>query len=187
MLKFAVIGLGDSSYEKFNFTAKKLHKRLVQLGATPLLDVCLCDEQHSQGIEGAYSNWIQLFWKEIGFSKEKIGHFLKYKVLKVEKHENQTLVDHLVDDLHPFKAKVTRNDRVTDLEHFQNVRLIELEIDSICVHYDAGDVLVMQPSNPKHVIDKFNELFEHMKLDYTQAIKIDSNYKGNFFFYFHIS
>ena len=44
LVKFAVVGLGDSSYEKFNFTAKKLHKRLLQLGAIPLLDVCLCDE-----------------------------------------------------------------------------------------------------------------------------------------------
>lgn len=38
-LKFGVIGLGDSSYEKFNFVGKKLNKRLKQLGATPLLDV----------------------------------------------------------------------------------------------------------------------------------------------------
>lgn len=38
-LKFAVLGLGDSSYVKFNFVAKKLHKRLLQLGATCLQDV----------------------------------------------------------------------------------------------------------------------------------------------------
>lgn len=38
-LKFGVLGLGDSSYTKFNFTGKRLHKRLMQLGATPLLDI----------------------------------------------------------------------------------------------------------------------------------------------------
>lgn len=38
-LKFGVLALGDSSYVKFNFVGKKLHKRLEQLGATPLLDV----------------------------------------------------------------------------------------------------------------------------------------------------
>ena len=36
-LHFGVVGLGDSSYSKFNFVAKRLHKRLIQLGATPLL------------------------------------------------------------------------------------------------------------------------------------------------------
>lgn len=38
-LKYGVLGLGDSSYSKFNFAGKKLHKRLMQLGATPLLDI----------------------------------------------------------------------------------------------------------------------------------------------------
>lgn len=38
-LKYGVLGFGDSSYTKFNFAAKKLHKRLMQLGATPLLDI----------------------------------------------------------------------------------------------------------------------------------------------------
>lgn len=38
-MKFGVLGLGDSSYSKFNFTAKKLYKRLLQLGATQLLDI----------------------------------------------------------------------------------------------------------------------------------------------------
>ena len=32
-LSFGVFGLGDSSYTKFNFAAKKLAKRLPQLGA----------------------------------------------------------------------------------------------------------------------------------------------------------
>lgn len=37
-MKYGVIGLGDSSYTKFNFVGKRMHKRLIQLGATPLLD-----------------------------------------------------------------------------------------------------------------------------------------------------
>jgi sulfite reductase alpha subunit-like flavoprotein len=30
-LSYAVFGLGDSSYQRFNFPAKKLHKRLAQV------------------------------------------------------------------------------------------------------------------------------------------------------------
>jgi sulfite reductase alpha subunit-like flavoprotein len=59
---FGVIGLGDSSYEKYNFTAKKLNKRLIQLGGRPLLDLCLCDEQQKDGIEGTYSKWVNFNW-----------------------------------------------------------------------------------------------------------------------------
>lgn len=34
---------------RFNFVAKKLHKRLVQLGASTLLPVGLADDQHDLG------------------------------------------------------------------------------------------------------------------------------------------
>ncbi|XP_039417790.1 NADPH-dependent diflavin oxidoreductase 1 isoform X1 [Corvus cornix cornix] len=49
-LDYAVLGLGDSSYPKFNFVAKKLHKRLLQLGGNPLLPVALGDDQHDLGL-----------------------------------------------------------------------------------------------------------------------------------------
>lgn len=34
---------------RFNFVAKKLHKRFVQLGANMLLPVALADDQHDLG------------------------------------------------------------------------------------------------------------------------------------------
>lgn len=38
-MKFAVLGLGDSSYAKFNFVAKRLNKRLQQLGAEEIIPI----------------------------------------------------------------------------------------------------------------------------------------------------
>lgn len=38
-LRFGVLGLGDSSYPKYNYVGKKLFKRLMQLGAQPLVDI----------------------------------------------------------------------------------------------------------------------------------------------------
>lgn len=64
-LIFGVIGLGDSSYQKFNFVAKKLYKRLLQLGATAILPVALCDDQHDLGIGGTLSPFINNFWNRI--------------------------------------------------------------------------------------------------------------------------
>lgn len=34
---------------RFNFVAKKLHRRLLQLGGAALLPVCLGDDQHELG------------------------------------------------------------------------------------------------------------------------------------------
>lgn len=64
-LNFGVIGLGDSSYQKFNFAAKRLHKRLVQLGANPIQQVGLCDDQHDLGLGAILSPWLKSFWMKL--------------------------------------------------------------------------------------------------------------------------
>jgi sulfite reductase alpha subunit-like flavoprotein len=48
-LHFAVFGLGDSSYEKFCWPAKKLSRRLVGLGATQIYHRGEGDDQHHFG------------------------------------------------------------------------------------------------------------------------------------------
>lgn len=64
-LNFGVIGLGDSSYQKFNFVAKRLHKRLIQLGANPIQPVGLCDDQHDLGAGAVLFPWLEEFWKNL--------------------------------------------------------------------------------------------------------------------------
>lgn len=48
-IHYALIGLGDSTYPKFNYVAKKLSKRLEQLGAKTICEKVLADEQHPHG------------------------------------------------------------------------------------------------------------------------------------------
>lgn len=61
-LQYAVFGLGDSSYQKYNFTAKKLDKRLSDLGAKPIVEKGLGDDQHRSGYEGAFDPWLASLW-----------------------------------------------------------------------------------------------------------------------------
>ena len=57
---FAVVGLGDSSYPRFNWAARKLDKRLIQLGAWPIIESCEGDEQAEDGIDGSFLAWLPL-------------------------------------------------------------------------------------------------------------------------------
>ncbi|KAI9640040.1 NAPDH-dependent diflavin reductase [Ciborinia camelliae] len=56
-VNFTTFGLGDSSYAKFNFAARKLHKRLEQLGGKEIYPRGEGDEQHEEGVDGTFLSW----------------------------------------------------------------------------------------------------------------------------------
>ncbi|KAA0173260.1 hypothetical protein FNF27_05186 [Cafeteria roenbergensis] len=58
-VRVAVLGLGDSSYSKFNVVARKLSVRLGQLGAQELCARGLADEQSPAGLEGDVDAWLR--------------------------------------------------------------------------------------------------------------------------------
>lgn len=65
LCRFAVLGLGDSSYAKFNYAAKKLYRRLLQLGGKPLLHLGLADDQHDLGADAVVDPWILDLWSKL--------------------------------------------------------------------------------------------------------------------------
>ncbi|KAK1787293.1 hypothetical protein P4O66_002799 [Electrophorus voltai] len=174
-LDYAVLGLGDSSYAKFNFVAKKLHKRLQQLGASALLPVGLADDQHELGPDAVIDPWLVLFWQKTlslyplpaGVSPlgdqdplppRYVFHFLDEIT---EKLAEQPLPpdDHaLPSSTHPFPARVVSNQRVTDPSHFQDVRHIEFDITGSKIQYSAGDVVMIRPCNSPEDVEHFCQL-----------------------------
>ncbi|ERF68361.1 hypothetical protein EPUS_06777 [Endocarpon pusillum Z07020] len=60
-VSFFLVGLGDTSYPKFNWAARKLGKRLKQLGALEVIDACEADEQGEESTDGAFLAWLPLF------------------------------------------------------------------------------------------------------------------------------
>lgn len=58
-VRVSVIGLGDSSYQKYNFVAKRLHKRLLDLGAQIFMPLVLGDDQHDLGFNASKRHTIK--------------------------------------------------------------------------------------------------------------------------------
>ncbi|EGX92760.1 sulfite reductase flavoprotein alpha-component [Cordyceps militaris CM01] len=56
-LQYTCFGLGDSTYVKFNWAARKLLRRLDQLGASTFYDAFEADEQFPDGIDGSFARW----------------------------------------------------------------------------------------------------------------------------------
>ncbi|KAL5072881.1 hypothetical protein RYX36_011865 [Vicia faba] len=66
---YTVFGLGDSGYQKYNFVAKKLDKRLMDLGGTTILERGFGDDQHPSGYEGTLDPWMSSLWRMLNTIK----------------------------------------------------------------------------------------------------------------------
>ncbi|CAI5952368.1 unnamed protein product [Closterium sp. NIES-65] len=60
--RYAVFGLGDSAYQHFNAAAKKVDRRMMDVGAVPLLPRGLGDDQHPCGYAPALDVWLASLW-----------------------------------------------------------------------------------------------------------------------------
>ncbi|OZJ03249.1 hypothetical protein BZG36_03522 [Bifiguratus adelaidae] len=59
----AILGLGDTNYTNFNNTAKRLEKKLKELGATVFYEKGLADD--AEGLEAVVDPWIAGLWSEL--------------------------------------------------------------------------------------------------------------------------
>ncbi|RLW00566.1 hypothetical protein DV515_00008958 [Chloebia gouldiae] len=175
-LDYAVLGLGDSSYPKFNFIAKKLHKRLLQLGGSPLLPVALGDDQHDLGPDAVVDPWLVALWDKIlalyplppgleiispdlRLPPKYTLHYLPEDSPHPESDVLQPAAPQAAPcELHPFAARMVSNQRVTAQSHFQDVRLIEFDIAGSGITFRAGDVVMIQPQNCPEDVQRFCQL-----------------------------
>uniref|UniRef100_A0A915Q739 NADPH-dependent diflavin oxidoreductase 1 n=1 Tax=Setaria digitata TaxID=48799 RepID=A0A915Q739_9BILA len=146
-IHFAVLGLGDSTYQKYNFAAKKLYRRLNQLGASFLTELALADDQHPLGIEGTYEPFRDELFQEIWKLNLYPGMLVnpddtkclpaRYQItydesfLPVENDMENSFIETIVVD----------NKRLTAETHFQ-MHLLLFDCS-----YSPGDVLMVYPNN----------------------------------------
>ncbi|XP_029300133.1 NADPH-dependent diflavin oxidoreductase 1 [Cottoperca gobio] len=174
-LDCAILGLGDSSYPKFNFVAKKLHKRLLQLGASVLLPVGLADDQHDLGSDAVIDPWLTSFWEKVFALYPSMAnviplredeplpptytfHFLDGVKEKTDDRLRIPMEQTVPSQSHPFPARLVSSQRVTDMSHFQDVRHKEFDISGSNIEFAAGDVVMMHPCNTPEDVQQFCQL-----------------------------
>lgn len=159
-IDYAVVGLGDSSYPKFNWAARKLDKRLRQLGASSIIESCEADEQGDESTDGAFLAWLPLFRNTVSDkfplppgqvpiandillpSKWRLSESTSNS-LEESRHGQNGSMPVSTDT---FTATLEINDRVTPPGHWQDVRFMSLAT-SEKVDYMPGDALSISPRN----------------------------------------
>lgn len=170
-------GLGDSSYPRFNYAIKKLHTRLMQLGCHELSLRCEADEQSSEGLDGYYSEWeyhlleaLKRYYPDMMAIDEstilppqnvtsvaKDGPVLATPL--ADKQISISRINNCAEEKSLMVGKIAANNRITALDHFQDVR--HVTISSNGLDYQPGDTIGLFPSNDPENVQALLELQPH--------------------------
>eukprot|EP01038_Epipyxis_sp_PR26KG_P011641 gene11641-15591_t len=164
-VRFTVFGLGDSSYEKYNSTGRKLYARMNQLGAASFVQLGLGDDQHKQGYLYGLNIWksklLKYFFGENLVSVAKSITKVEYNVTIISDYSNNDLNEQIVRwntsfyNISALNWLVLSNNRLTESNWNQDVRNIsfslelkDIENTSDLYVYNPGDIAEIYYHNP---------------------------------------
>ncbi|MFT3807125.1 assimilatory sulfite reductase (NADPH) flavoprotein subunit [Arenimonas sp.] len=150
-LRFAVFGLGDSSYSRFCEIGRRLDARFEELGASrwlPRVDADL-------DIDTLAAPWTAQVLER---SKEQ-GPSPQPAIANVTPLRT---VPARIDREHPFAAQLLANQRITGRGGYRDIRHIELSLEGSGLDYEPGDALAVHANNPPRLVDA---VLETLRLD----------------------
>eukprot|EP01135_Chromosphaera_perkinsii_P003525 Nk52_evm25s246 gene=Nk52_evmTU25s246 len=155
-LLFTIFGFGDSSYAQYNFMAKRLYNRLVQLSANSFYGRGMGDDQHELGPDATLEPWLEGLWnrllvtyplpKGVEIIRKDVTPPPRYRIRTLEGLKYEGTRDHTFEaggvnqvpgrsSEWPLCGQMTVNKRLTSENHFQDVRHIE-----ICLQDSEKDI-----------------------------------------------
>lgn len=140
-LKFSVLALGDSTYEKYCEAGKRLDRRLEKLGAARLAPRIDCDVDY----EIAAGQWMDAV--QTLLPREHGPHPAILSLVP------QTGAAALFDRRNPFDAPVTENLVLTGRGSSKETRHIEFSLAGSGLTYEPGDALGLLPLNDTIMVE----------------------------------
>jgi NADPH-ferrihemoprotein reductase len=177
-LKFGVFGLGNKTYEHYNWMGRELSKRLLQLGASAMIPYGEGDDDSS--LEDDFGEWKKQIWGPLCDAlgvKQEVGSFDLGSLARSWKWQ-VTIADQVVEAgpvRDRFSGKVDPKKRVYDKDHpfYTEVTSVrELNASGCergCLHadvvlpkgvrYEEGDHLGIYPVNAPSLVDQYLAYF----------------------------
>lgn len=142
-VRFAVLGLGDSSYEHFCEAARVLDERLATLGAVRLCDRVDCDLD----FEEQASVWMDALMQRLELRAPS-----QLQVQSQQPHVPVVGPGHAqrgYDRTRPFQATVLENFAITGRGSSKETRHLALSLEGAHLRYEPGDALgICAPNDP---------------------------------------
>ncbi|KAI5154610.1 hypothetical protein ENBRE01_3426, partial [Enteropsectra breve] len=144
--QFAVLGLGDSSYKKYNWAAKILHNRLVQLGARPVCKI-LSNSQEEEGIYDGFETFRGTVQQFIANELPQFSSLIQAQ--NIIKNEN--FHERYLTDKNKYDAHVVSNSLITASGYEHEVYELILDVPEY-QDFVPGDCIEILPCNNKDLL-----------------------------------
>ncbi len=142
-LRFAVLGLGDSSYSKFCEVGRVLDERFAELGATRLFARAECDVDFEPVAEPWLGQALEHAQKELG---------AEAALATVTPLRSVQAPPPTFSRDNPYPSQVLANQRITGRGALKDVRHLELSLEGSGLTYEPGDALGVVPRNPPELV-----------------------------------
>eukprot|EP00913_Durusdinium_trenchii_P002484 g2296.t1 len=182
--KFAVFGLGDSTYSQFCVAAIQFDTRLGELGGQRLLKRGVGDDRDEDGGPGhllgvsckdryytGWEAWLPELWKVMGLPQMPLSQEAPAPCYRVDVSGSGKPPISDDDIVPPGAAKLTllHNSLLVPEKYDRDIRHYEFKIEGTPVSYKTGDSLAVWPRNP---FDKVEEFCKEMGFDATQNLRV---------------
>lgn len=147
-LHYAVLGLGDTSYEFFCQTAKDFDARLSALGATAIMDRVDCDVDYDQSVSA---------WSAELLEKLKLLASVSTDAVAVASTSGQTATKSYTKKS-PFSASLIDSFKITGRDSTKDIRHVEISLEDSGIQYAPGDALGLWFTNDPVMVDELLEL-----------------------------
>jgi sulfite reductase (NADPH) flavoprotein alpha-component len=146
-VRFSVLALGDSTYEKYCEAGKRIDNRLEELGASRLSPRIDCDIDFDDPAAGWSEVVVQLLAADQAASSPQ----------KVAAAPRADLTSSAHDKRNPFSATVLENIQIVGRHSTKETRHVELDLGGSGLTYQPGDSLGFVANNDARVVEELLE------------------------------
>ena len=143
-LNFAVLGLGDSSYEFFNKTAQDFDTRLEALGGTRLLERVELDVDYKAAADAWIADIVAKLRALSGSAAQSVPLTQTVPTASSAAWTKEN----------PFVAELLVNQKITGRRSEKDVRHIEISLEGSGLTYKPGDALGVWFTNDAALVDE---------------------------------